>query len=571
MRLIRIKGDELVLEEFADASSAPGYAILSHTWDIGEVTFQDMQDRDIAHLKAGYTKIINCCRQAARRHIFYVWIDTCCIDKSSSAELSEAINSMYQWYSSAIVCFAYLSDVQAETVRFDQSFLSRSKWFTRGWTLQELIAPARVIFFDCEWIEIGTKTDLSSIIFTITAIDEYTLLGKSPPRDVSVARRMSWASQRKTTRTEDIAYCLLGLFEVNMPLIYGEGKKAFMRLQEEIMKSSDDQSLFAWHASSAQDTEDIVYHELKPISGLLASSPAQFQLSADIVPYRNWRSSSAYSMTNQGLKMKLPTYTIDQTGFSVGILSCRHKVAVQPLGVYLRPIWSPEGDQFARCRHEKVLATVSRAKVSRAVPRTIYVRNNPVLPSTYDYDRRHAFFIRIRPHSSTGYRLTHVWPKERWKPEQNIIKAPTRKAAIFFEHGGPRFIVMVRADYSKTSQTGSQHMQDIRCTCKIRVDRNTGGQEPLPTSEAHPLVMMEELARSGAPKTFTDLGDGRRAIAEIQRETWMGEDVFVVDVGVGAEDKILYELPANGSDTEVAQARAAITLWGYPPKDSKER
>ncbi|RYP01527.1 hypothetical protein DL764_006193 [Monosporascus ibericus] len=168
----------------------------------------------------------------------------CCIDKASSAELTEAINSMFRWYRNAEICYAYLSDIPSAK-RIHQK-LERSRWFTRGWTLQELIAPAEVVFYSMDWDHVGTKSELSASISSITKIDASFLDSKNL-MSASVAQRMSWAAHRETSRPEDIAYCLLGIFDINMPLIYGEGMKAFQRLQEEIIESYPmDYSFFAW-------------------------------------------------------------------------------------------------------------------------------------------------------------------------------------------------------------------------------------------------------------------------------------------------------------------------------------
>src|SRR2546430_8531576 len=201
----------------------PPYAILSHRWgaDTEEVTFKNLID-GTGKGKAGYDKIRFCAEKAANHSLQYFWVDTCCIDKSSSAELQEAINSMYRWYQNARVCFAYLDDVPSDDDLYaPESCFSKSRWFTRGWTLQELIAPSDVIFFARDWTRIGTKNELSFVISRVTGIPVRLLLGGNL-REASVAQRMSWASKRETTKMEDIAYCLLGIFEVQMPLIYGE-------------------------------------------------------------------------------------------------------------------------------------------------------------------------------------------------------------------------------------------------------------------------------------------------------------------------------------------------------------
>ena len=172
------------------------------------------------------------------------WADTCCIDKSSSAELSEAINSMFHYYALADVCFVYLRDVSAGP-GYETAFRA-SVWHTRGWTLQELLAPHVVVFVDAAWAPLGTKMGLAYLLEEVTRIPAGVLRFKWDIAEVCVARRMSWAARRRTTHIEDEAYALLGIFGVNMPTVYGEGRRAFYRLQEEIMKATGDASLFAW-------------------------------------------------------------------------------------------------------------------------------------------------------------------------------------------------------------------------------------------------------------------------------------------------------------------------------------
>ncbi|PMD20384.1 HET-domain-containing protein [Hyaloscypha hepaticicola] len=232
----------LELEFFMSSEDHP-YAILSHTWEDGEVSFQDMQSLPNARTKKGFSKVIETCRLARQWDLSYAWIDTCCIDKSSSAELTEAINSMFNWYKKSAICFAFLSDLSASEDEVQKNELWRCRWFTRGWTLQELIAPEKVEFYDQRWQWSGTKQSLQQELSAITGIDLEILEDSNLLSTIPVARRMSWASRRKTSRVEDRAYSLLGLFDVNVPLIYGEGPKAFIRLQEEIMKQNNDLSL----------------------------------------------------------------------------------------------------------------------------------------------------------------------------------------------------------------------------------------------------------------------------------------------------------------------------------------
>ena len=247
MRLLsRDTNGELVLRGF-DSNNLPAYAILSHTWDTdnsNEVSFQDLE-AGTAKSKAGYGKILFCQRQADVDGLRYFWVDTCCIDKSSSAELQEAITSMFRWYHDAARCYVYLSDVSVSCdldSPFNQfpweSAFRGSRWFTRGWTLQELLAPASVEFFSKEGKRLGDKRSLERQICETTGI-AITALHGTPLSQFSVAERFKWANNRQTAREEDWAYSLLGIFDIAMPLIYGERKeKAIIRLRKEIDEAS---------------------------------------------------------------------------------------------------------------------------------------------------------------------------------------------------------------------------------------------------------------------------------------------------------------------------------------------
>jgi hypothetical protein len=197
----------------------PLYAILSHRWEARENSFQDARDRQNL-FSTGWIKIQRFCAFARERGWEYAWADTCCIDKTSSSELSEAINSMYTYYRNAEECYAYLNDVAANLdYEANTDALRRSKWFTRGWTLQELLAPNNLYFLDSNWKIIGSKTTLDDVLSEITGIQNVATVD---PSTISVATRMSWASKRECTREEDNAYCLMGIFSINMPLLYGE-------------------------------------------------------------------------------------------------------------------------------------------------------------------------------------------------------------------------------------------------------------------------------------------------------------------------------------------------------------
>lgn len=226
----------------------PAYAILSHTWgnDDEEVTLHDVMSGTV-HARAGYQKIRLCQDLAAAAGYRHLWVDTCCIDKSNQVELTEAINSMYRWYQNAVRCYVYLADVSVTsstslTAPSRETCIARSRWFTRGWTLQELIAPRSVEFYSREGIFLGDKVSLKGLIHEITQIPISVLEGAAPPSTYPVEKRFSWAAKRQTKRGEDMAYSLLGIFDVFMPLIYGEGQqRALSRLRREIDQQSSEQ------------------------------------------------------------------------------------------------------------------------------------------------------------------------------------------------------------------------------------------------------------------------------------------------------------------------------------------
>ncbi|KAK5171454.1 uncharacterized protein LTR77_004599 [Saxophila tyrrhenica] len=305
MRLLHTK--DFVFRDFFDAKIPP-YAILSHRWSDEEVSYRDFLEQKAQVLSGGYkgygwTKILKACEKAWNERLDWVWIDTCCIDKSSSAELSEAINSMYKWYRGSFTCFVFLPDVHdlerctcklksrkthGETTfkTFYVEELKRSTWFTRAWTLQELLAPWNVLFYNADFRCVGTLENLAEHVSEASHIPmEFLSAGEVAPMSqrrfcptpvhlASVAQRMGWAARRQASRSEDIAYSLLGIFDVNMPLLYGEGeRKAFRRLQKEIIASSPDESIFCW------SDEGKKYFEKESI---LAATPGCFASSTGV-------------------------------------------------------------------------------------------------------------------------------------------------------------------------------------------------------------------------------------------------------------------------------------------------
>src|SRR6201996_4562900 len=220
MRLLTVDDDDILRLEIFTEPNIPPYAILSHTWgnDNEEVTFKDITDGAGTH-KTGYQKLLFCGNQAKADSLSYFWVDTCCIDKSNEKELTTAINSMFRWYRNAARCYVYLSDVSVRTqdglaphMEWHSSFRN-SRWFTRGWTLQELLAPKVVEFYSRDHVRLGDRTSLEQQIHAITEIPIEALRGRSL-QDFTVQERFKWGEKRQTTIGEDMAYCLLGIFDI---------------------------------------------------------------------------------------------------------------------------------------------------------------------------------------------------------------------------------------------------------------------------------------------------------------------------------------------------------------------
>jgi hypothetical protein len=272
MRLLNAKTYEL---KSFNRDKVPDYVILSHRWNIEELTFDDIRTDPLsdqnsqARKKLGFSKVEGACKLANEDGYCWIWIDSCCIDKSSSSELQETINSMWDFYAKANICYVYMWDVQ-DSASGTQSF-RKSEWFTRGWTLQELIAPVYVEFYTQNWTPIGTKLERHQEIAEITNINPKVLIHDEPIDCYCAAEKLSWAAHREVTTEEDYAYCLLGLFQVHMPMLYGEGRtNAFIRLQKEIYSVTYDESLFLFRYSSYPDSLP-----------LLADCPTRFCQGAD--------------------------------------------------------------------------------------------------------------------------------------------------------------------------------------------------------------------------------------------------------------------------------------------------
>ncbi|RDX56963.1 HET-domain-containing protein [Lentinus brumalis] len=350
MRLLNTRTGEFI---WVENPHQVRYATLSHVWckdPRRETSYHDMvhfqeevrssRERgemlleDAVLSKASY-KVRGACALARADGIDWLWVDTCCIDKASSAELEGAINAMYTWYSASTVCYVFLQDVDAhEDPYAPGSGFRRSEWHARGWTLQELIAPQVVLFFSRSWRFIGAKHGMAGLVSDITGVDVEVITGARPVNALSVAGRMSWASRRATTKREDEAYSLMGLFGVHISVVYGEGSMAFLRLQEEILKRVPDESIFVWNRALDVHTAPRSPHsgsveEMHP--ALFASSPALFSASAAVVSMSKDQLSevlglrippSTYIATSHGLRVTLPLLRLAEDVFAA-VLACQ--------------------------------------------------------------------------------------------------------------------------------------------------------------------------------------------------------------------------------------------------------
>ena len=357
-------------------------------------------------------------------------MDNVCIDKSSSAELTEAINSMFRWYANAAVCFAYLADLPAGPKRDLQQALSLCHWFTRGWTLQELVASRAVEFYDEAWNLRGDKHELCELVSGITRIDEDVLRDSGVLRNIPVARRMSWASTRQCTRVEDVAYSLLGIFDIHMPLIYGEGDKAFIRLQEAIAQDTTDLSLFAW-TSRDNTSRHQNYH------GLFARSPVDFlncdrllRILSPVTP------TEEYAITNKGIRLTARMNEGESPGGDKDFLlnlDCLDSSRQQPDGmhsiVFIRLVRTPHG--FVR-HHASLPVLVSASSVRPSAPRTIYVPKTVREDESRDLVMRLSQRFRVDIDNRTGFAISYTrqYPAHLWEPERRA----------FMTDGNERFI-----------------------------------------------------------------------------------------------------------------------------------
>ncbi|KAK5653965.1 hypothetical protein OQA88_7641 [Cercophora sp. LCS_1] len=391
----------------------------------------------VLELKPSFAKISLACGQAEREGIQWIWIDSVCVNRESSAELTEAINSMWTWYSQAAVCYAFLEDVQHGKMRggyrvWKDDFV-QSRWFKRGWTLQELLAPRKLVFYGAGWKMLGTKSGLVRTVEKASGIDRRTLLEPGMVGKASVARRMAWASGRSTSLPEDMAYSLMGLFGVKMVPMYGEGgEEAFGRLQEEIIKKCDDQTIFAWGILGEEERPILHHTEQEEFGGeevegtmpVLARSPRDFKGMEKVVPAPTGQGLDAvdYGMTNKGVRIKLHMIKIgkgrevESQGYYLAALDCRHEQEdpIDRLGIFLAATDQP--NVFLRTRTKKH-TRISGEDLEKAKPRVVYI-SNMVGGFAGDGSEEEKLFVKASDLISPGYDIIDTQAKQaQWNRE----------------------------------------------------------------------------------------------------------------------------------------------------------
>ncbi|KAF9462368.1 heterokaryon incompatibility protein-domain-containing protein [Collybia nuda] len=434
-----LETEDLRLTEFEDDGLVPPYAILSHVWEREEVLFEDIADGQSKRLY-GYTKICHACRIARGDGFEYIWIDTCCINKENSTELSEAINSMYLWYKNARVCYVYLFDVRRQGDHGPGSQFATSRWFNRGWTLQELIAPTEVRFYAADWVFIGTKKSLQKSISDRTGIKMEIIVGDMDLDRVSVAAKMSWAADRNTTRIEDRAYSLMGLFRVHMPPLYGEKEQAFIRLQEEIIKKYLDDSIFAWTMPGT----------VERYSGILARSPEGFRDSCEVE--KSGRDArKLYSIMNGVLQIKLPVVKIIEGGINKTLAALNCHISGKPIVITLVKADRSSGDY---------VRTETTTLTQRTIDLGLAQRSSLYITADYSSDQAHKQEALLRgqlrvkvPPGYGNFTTKSIHFKNISKDEWTITTSHLKPGVLEFwePHKKERFIVIVGVRESGTA------------------------------------------------------------------------------------------------------------------------
>lgn len=514
MRLLHTS--TLKLHEFYDAQ-IPSYVILSHTWGNEEVTLQDLEKEE-SKSWAGYAKITSCCALARSSGWEWLWIDTCCIDKTSSADLSEAINSMYRWYRNSQVCYAYLTDCFLQSDGISDADFCQSRWFTRGWTLQELLAPGAVVFYDRDWREIGTKSSLAPQISRVTGISSQ---GMADPQSANIAAKMSWASRRQTSRVEDMAYCLLGLFDLTMPLLYGEGNNAFKRLQLELIAArSWDESIFAW----TQRGPDL--------NAMLAESPVAFEDCGDIVTlvyldqFNRPPSVKGRLLVMDGIS-PIPGPTQSDKFSSVTLNCARQANLSKPLKIRLRGL----EDKYLRADPYLLLGCEYPRHAKEATPPG-FTNTSLEIWLEYPFTKEPNFRIRhFHVHLSLlygGFRLSDEFLSDCGPPWQydgcwqtTIFRARDFGVMVFIGDTGEKFLLIlaVRDHLPSIDVVFPPESQ----TCSLDEITKWYGN------------VQYERNISGADELFKPLQDKNYVFVTLRKRLLKGKIVNVVDVSIRQE------------------------------------
>lgn len=489
------------LEEF-NRGDVPLYAILSHVWEDEEVTFRDMTEKTdnlvSARSKRGYSELATTCKIAAAEGFSYAWIDTCCIDKSSSAELSESINSMFRWYRRATKCYVYLADLvpPAHVSGAFEDGLWKCRWFTHGFTLQELVAPSQIDFFDQEWKLRTTKRDSVQLLSDITGIDVEILRHQKPLSSIPVAQRMSWAADRQTTRVEDLAYCLFGIFDVNIPLLYGEEEKAFLRLQEEILKNTMDLTILAWtmpkcvanSADTCETSQEATY------SGVFAQSDSYFHGSGSLASLAMQMLKELHE-SNRSLKLDAGVIfepLSGKQGHACILPICLDSRGKNALGIFLKHC--APGLLSRQRPHELAIVDMSLWRTQtwrheqrlllRQLPETgIGLAPPPTCARDFRLDRR-KHIPRVLLPAGITIDANLCWPAAMWDSEEQFIflnedADPDHGAAAVFMIQGSVAVPVNRRGKSEN------HTMDFHC---IAYAIGWGRQQPLDTQGNEPTA-----------------------------------------------------------------------------------
>ncbi|KAK7966508.1 HET-domain-containing protein [Apiospora aurea] len=521
-----------LVQKTACASFKP-YAILSHTWDNTEITFQDFDGAGLngCRDKAGYAKLKGAIDLAREQKFRYLWVDTCCIDKTSSSELSEAINSMFEWYRNAEACYVYLSDYSSSHDYNPKapSVLGQSRWFRRSWTLQELIAPNHVAFYSRDWKSIGTKAELCQTISGITSISTGVLMEPDGYKGASTAQRMSWAASREATRGEDHAYSLFGIFEINMAPLYGEGaERAFRRLQEEIIRTSTDDSILAW-LPSEESSEGC-------LPSALAPSPSCFMRTGAVVHFvSKWALElDHFSMTPRGLQIEAPVIE-EEGGTMVIVLSSRYVGDFRgPLGIKVEALYPGKPGRLALCQRQALATQLvpvnSSASLAKLERRKICIlESSAILEGRGRGLKTKSGLPRMWIRTvADALQIVQVGPQEVYNWELRIFKASTRASNVL------RRRVIVLSD---------RHHPDVWHVVVAFIQVAGGGVQAnlitYPTPSARPAdevvgaamaANCSELRDADIPKVVrTGQGDSRINV-KMQHGLMLGEEIFTIDI-----------------------------------------